>query len=628
MPIWTNPFTRNDRAEFLGVVIPLSQATRFNQLNIDHAPPSDEKDAGIAIPKDDNNKLDRIGSEENGAASNPECSHQTIEAIRAEVESEIAASGHDSSYDLFPAACNMPFAPDDTIFARFVVLIFDLLLCALKKTGKATTINLAIQDIGMGRYQWQLFILCGFGWFADNLWLQGIALTLNQVSQEFGISSTHVRFTTAALFIGLCIGASFWGIASDIVGRRLAFNMTLLICGIFGICIGASPTWIGVCGMAASLGLGVGGNLPVDGALFLEFLPTASNYLLTLLSIWWPMGQLVGSLIAWGFLPNYSCDTTLKACSAVAAGEPCCRREDNMGWRYLCITMGALTIFMWACRFFLFHLYESPKFLLSRGRQEEAVRTVHAIAFKNKAHTWLTVDILNEIGGHPDEVGKPSLSVVDIIKRALSKFSGERIGPLFASKKLGLTTALLWFCWATIGMGFPLFNAFLPQYLAHAGSSGGSTSPSITYRNYAITSIVGVPGSILGCYTVNLKYIGRKGTMAISTLITGVILFCFTISSDPNAQLTCSSLEAFFQNIMYGVLYAYTPEVFPAPNRGTGAGISSFFNRLCGVMAPIVAIYGTSSNPNAPVYASGGLMLAAFVAMVLLPIETRGKQCL
>jgi len=27
--------------------------------------------------------------------------------------------------------------------------------------------NKAIQDIGMGSYNWQLFILCGFGWFAD-----------------------------------------------------------------------------------------------------------------------------------------------------------------------------------------------------------------------------------------------------------------------------------------------------------------------------------------------------------------------------------------------------------------------------------------------------------------------------
>lgn len=33
--------------------------------------------------------------------------------------------------------------------------------------GKAKVINLAIQDIGMGRYQWELYILCGLGWVAD-----------------------------------------------------------------------------------------------------------------------------------------------------------------------------------------------------------------------------------------------------------------------------------------------------------------------------------------------------------------------------------------------------------------------------------------------------------------------------
>jgi MFS family permease len=189
------------------------------------------------------------------------------------------------------------------------------------------------------------------------------------------------------------------------------------------------------------------------------------------------------------------------------------------------------------------------------------------------------------------------------------------------------TAVILWFCWTTIGMGYPLFNAFLPQYLQRAGG-GQSQSTDIVYRNYAITSIVGLPGSILACFTVDIKYIGRKGTMIAGTLITGVLLFCFTASTDPDIQLVCSSLEAFFQNIMYGVLYAYTPEVFPAPNRGTGSGISSCLNRIAGLCAPIVAIYGASANPDAPIYASGALILAAFVAMIFLPIETRGRQTL
>ena len=46
-------------------------------------------------------------------------------------------------------------------------------LCMTKPTndslGKSKIINKAIQDIGMGRYQWELFVLCGFGWLADKL---------------------------------------------------------------------------------------------------------------------------------------------------------------------------------------------------------------------------------------------------------------------------------------------------------------------------------------------------------------------------------------------------------------------------------------------------------------------------
>jgi sugar phosphate permease len=87
-------------------------------------------------------------------------------------------------------------------------------------------------------------------------------------------------------------------------------------------------------------------------------------------------------------------------------------------------------------------------------------------------------------------------------------------------------------------------------------------------------------------------------------------------------------MEAFFQNIMYGVLYAYTPEVFPAPNRGTGTGIGSFLNRLAGLCAPIVAVNAGQANPKAPIYASAALFFAAFLAMVGLPIETRGRSSL
>lgn len=54
---------------------------------------------------------------------------------------------------------------------------------------------------------------------------------------------------------------------------------------------------LSVCGLCSCVGLGVGGNLPVDGALFLEYLPSASANILVLLSVWWPVGQLISRFV-------------------------------------------------------------------------------------------------------------------------------------------------------------------------------------------------------------------------------------------------------------------------------------------------------------------------------------------
>lgn len=93
---------------------------------------------------------------------------------------------------------------------------------------------------------------------------------------------------------------------------------------------------------------------------------------------------------------------------------------------------------MFVCRFFFFHLYESPKFLLSRGRQAEAVATVHGIAYSNGRKTWLTEDILNAIGGVPEGGTQIKLSRSEVVRRFFSKFSKDRIAPLFATKRIGI----------------------------------------------------------------------------------------------------------------------------------------------------------------------------------------------
>ena len=126
---------------------------------------------------------------------------------------------------------------------------------------------------------------------------------------------------------------------------------------------------------------------------------------------------------------------------------------------------------------------------------------VHGIAYRNKTKTWLTLELLQELSRVDDYadddadeiedhlspttslsiIGETSkLSAMQILKLKTEKFTPKQIRPLFADKKLGLTTALVWFCWAAIGMGYPLFNAFLPIYLTKNGA-GGVKPNSIVY---------------------------------------------------------------------------------------------------------------------------------------------------
>jgi MFS family permease len=237
----------------------------------------------------------------------------------------------------------------------------------------------------MGWYQWQLFVVVGFGWANDNLWPivtsliclwphfpQALQLTwlVTPVANEFNPS--HPPVLSLAQNIGLLAGAMFWGFGCDIFGRKLAFNLTLLVTAVFGLLAFSSPNFAAICSFSALWSFGVGGNLPVDSAVFLEFLPGSHQYLLTVLSIDWAIAQVVATLIAWPLLGHLTCQTDRE-----------CSRESNMGWRYFVVVMGAISMIEFVIRFLFFTVYESPKYLMGKGLDEQAVKVVHEVARRN-----------------------------------------------------------------------------------------------------------------------------------------------------------------------------------------------------------------------------------------------------
>jgi Na+/melibiose symporter-like transporter len=135
---------------------------------------------------------------------------------------------------------------------------------------KAAIINYAIKDIEIGLYQWKPFALCGSGWVCDNIWCAVMPTLLPQLVLEFNLKKGVEGYTILVGMVGLAIGAPLWGIVGDTIGRRGPFDLTPLVAGIFGITIAFSPSSVALCAFAACVGVGVGGSLPIDAALFVE----------------------------------------------------------------------------------------------------------------------------------------------------------------------------------------------------------------------------------------------------------------------------------------------------------------------------------------------------------------------
>lgn len=479
-----------------------------------------------------------------------------------------------------------------------------------KYLEKSKLLSRAIDEIGFGKYQVGLFFVAGFGWLSDNAWPIVTSLILPRLTEVDGVHSPAGKgpYLTLAQNLGLLAGALVWSLSSDIIGRRWAFNLTFLCTAIWATVAGSSPNFAAIGVFSALWSFGVGGNLPVDSAIFIENLPSRQKYLLTMMSGFWALGQILANLISWGLIGNYSCSDT----------DTVCHKADNKGWRYFLFTMGGITFLMFFSRF-AFRVLESPMFYMARGDDEKAIENLYKIAKINGKSVSLTLEQLEEVDKkYGDQEIVPS-------KHAhLSKFKLTHIRDCFSSRKLAISTSLVIFAWGVIGLAFPLYNAFLPSYLERNGDANEPLPVHLVYRNSLIVAVIGIPGAIVAGICVELK-IGRKGTLFISLILTGVFLYCSTTATTSNANLGWNCGFSFFSNIVYGVLYAYTPEIFPTRIRGTGVGLAASFNRVMGVFAPIIAIYADITT-SAPIYVSGALFMFAGLLTLLFPYEPRGKS--
>jgi MFS transporter, putative metabolite:H+ symporter len=432
-------------------------------------------------------------------------------------------------------------------------------------TTAANTITYedAIQQIGFGRFQIKLMILCGLGWAADAMEVLLIAFVLPAIAIEWGLTAPQMGLLGTSIFLGMLVGAWFWGRASDLIGRKIGFMATVGIDSVFGLLSAFAPSFVWLVILRAMTGFGVGGTLPVDYSIFSEYLPAEKRgRYLVLLEAFWALGVIAAAGLAWLIVPT-------------------------LGWRALLAVSAVPGVIIFFIRR---DIPESPRYLLVNGQTERAQEVLALVARTNG-------------------VPAPSLPLRPIQKQAQTGVR-DLLRP-----SLRKTTLLLWVLWFSISLGYYGVFTWLPNYFR---MSGMELMP--VYQNTFILALAQLPGYLSAAYLV--EKLGRRRTLALYLVLSGLFTYLFATANSLSTILWMGIWMSFFTLGAWGALYAYTPEAYPTSLRGTGMGAASGWTRIAGAIAPTLgaALMGTTLVLPLTIFALS--FVFGGVAALGLPRET------
>lgn len=461
-----------------------------------------------------------------------------------------------------------------------------------------------IEQAGFGKYQYYLLAVGGLGWFYDNFWMFAISLISLPVLREF--PNHNVAWTVFAKYIGLTLGCVIWPLAADRWGRLKAFNYSLIGAGICGLLAAYAHSFILLCTLLMFVGFNTGGNQPVALMLVVEEIPPSQQHWLLYELVAWGLGLFTAAMIGWPLVAKHTCTNALN-----------CDPHDNKGWRYAYTIFGLLTTTMYIGSRFL-PVRELPKYVAAKGDYAGAELILNHMAklngtqvVVNFAEEHQVLDYIPVSEGWKERV---QLSVKRTRSQVLELLHGN----------LRRTTLTLWLIWALCGMGYPLFLSFLPIYLNTKASTLNQT-----YRDYAIQSVFLIPLGVVAGRLAQSPRLGRKGVGALGGILTGTFMYLFILAKPSKEDTYFSSYLlyncgiSFTTTLLYGAMYAYTPEVYPLQNRAIGLALCLFWNRSFGLLGPLISLTMKLSL-GAPVYLSGGLFMTAGFLFLTLPLETRG----
>lgn len=418
-----------------------------------------------------------------------------------------------------------------------------------------------------------------------------LSFVIPRYREEWHLSAQAASINPTTGLAMTFVGALFWGTLADRIGRKRTLMITL---GLFAATMGINgfawsfPQLVVAC---IVMGFGVGGTIPLAFTLLAELTPARHRGM---------MMVLVGILsLVGGYL--------------IASGSAFLLMEA-FGWRSLFLVgIVPLALLPLIARW----VPESPRYLLERGRTDEALRVLERL--EGRSTLGASEVEGSDRGPAPAEPG----SVGDVA--AEGPLSLRTVGRLWRSG-YGRRTAMLWAYAFAFGFFTFGFLTWLPTVLKEAGFD-----ESGIHLHATVMDLFAIPSALLTSYLF-LRW-STKRTLVLYPALAGTAMLALS-ALVAAGMLTSASLLVVggtvfaFGTVLLGIFGPYSSEVYPTEIRGTGSGWATGMSRFGALTAiPVGALVLGSGLPLFAHQIVFGLpLLVAAAIMAAFGIETRGRR--
>ncbi|WOF45487.1 MFS transporter [Sphingopyxis indica] len=418
----------------------------------------------------------------------------------------------------------------------------------------------APEDAPLSPAHWRLMFVLVVALIIDVMKPASLGFTIPGMIDEYRVPRETVSLVPFFALIGTVLGSFLWGVVADVYGRKASILLSAVMFVGTSIC-GAMPSLAWNIGMCFLMGAAAGGMLPVTYALLAEMMPSRHRG--------WSL-VLVGGL---GAVGGYAAASLMSAWLV-----------PTYSWRILWLAnlpSGLLLVMLGA------FIPESAKFLMARGRHEEA-RAVMA-RFGSSVRRLAPA----ETGGTPT----PS-QAAPMARAAKAKLAA-----------LSLTAI----CWGLVNFGLLLW---LPIELVARGYS-----MAVSSKLLAASALIALPTVFLVAWIYSAWSTKKSVLAAIAVTLlglAGVLWLAITSGASPVLPV---ALLIVGSNGIIAMLLPYAAESFPLRIRARATGLVAACSKLGGVLAQALAILAII-----PTLAVSALMIALPTALSLILVARFGRE--